>query len=162
MGFLQVCVKTRTRQRLYRQRIVRTSPLTPRIGTTFVPGRSSDSPSFSSGAFPCDALHSGVMPDSSGLQQRGAVPECLSRQSTKAPASRFTPIHGYRAGHLKLAAILNANIRVCKMAYYLRVFSRTLPSEKLSAFFPGCGLEMVKAVPGVNAGFLPSLWQLLQ
>ncbi len=44
-----------------RQRIVRTSPLTPRIGTTFVSGRSSGSPSSSSGTFPCNSImHSGI------------------------------------------------------------------------------------------------------
>ena len=46
--------------------------------------------------------HSGILPDSSGLQQRGAAPEYLSRQSSEVPASRFTAIHGSGSWHLKL------------------------------------------------------------
>ena len=46
--------------------------------------------------------HSGILLNSSGLQQRGAAPEYLSRQSPEAPASRFTQIHGSRSRHLKL------------------------------------------------------------
>jgi hypothetical protein len=53
-------------------------------------GRSSGLPSSFFVAFPCDALHSGVVTKSSGLQQRGAAPEwleCAYTQRHRLPVS---------------------------------------------------------------------------